>query len=79
MTDEPDILGITLTSVMVVLIADIYKTLVDRGILTQGDAIARLEHLSRDVSKTAADPGLAVSLIDTVRDTIANELDRVLS
>ena len=64
---------------MLVLVADIYKVLIDGGLIAQGDAIARLERLSRDVSKTAADPGLAVSLIDTVRDTIANELNRVPS
>ena len=78
MTDDHEV-GITVSSVMLVLVADIYKVLVDRGLLTQGDAIARLERLSSDVSKTAADPGLAVSLIDTVRDTIANELNRVPS
>ena len=64
---------------MLVLVADIYKVLIDRDLLAQGDAIARLERLSRDVSKTPADPGLAVSLIDTVRDTIANQLNRVPS
>jgi len=76
MTDEPDTTGITVASVMVVLFADVYRLLVERGTLTQGDAIARLERLSREVAALADNAGLAVSLVDTVRDTIANELDR---
>jgi len=57
MTDEPDTISITVASVMVVLMVDVYRTLVSSGILTQGDAIARLEKLSTEVSGLAANAG----------------------
>ena len=63
---------------MVALIGDMYKLLVEKGILTQGDAIGRLEKVSNEVmaSDAGTSRGLAVALIDIVRDTIANELNR---
>jgi hypothetical protein len=76
--NKPDLTGVVAAGAMVVLIGDIYRVLVEKGLLTQGDAISRLEKLSSEVmaSDTAASRGLAVALIDTVRDTIANELGR---
>jgi hypothetical protein len=64
-------------AVMVALVGDIYKLLIEKGIISQGDVIARLEKLSRELmGQTGGDVGLAVSLVDTVRDLIANELER---
>jgi hypothetical protein len=73
-----DMTGPAYAGAMVALIDDVYKVLVEKGILTQGDAIARLEKVSNEVmaSNTGSSSGLAVALIDIVRDTIANELDR---
>ena len=60
------------------MITDVYKALVGKGILSQGDVISRLEKLSAEVmtSDTAASRGLAVALIDIVRNTTANEQGR---
>jgi hypothetical protein len=66
----------TMNGVIGSLLTDIYRLFVERGIITQGDAIARLERLSSDASEMASDPGLAVMLIDHVRNAIANEFDR---
>jgi hypothetical protein len=64
-------------AVMVALVGDIYKLLIEKGVISQGDAIARLEKLSKELmAGTSGDVGLAVSLVDIVRDGIANELGR---
>lgn len=66
----------TLYAVMVALFGDIYSVLVEKNLLTQGDAISRLEKLSQGASRVSANPGFATSLIDGVRDYVADELDR---
>lgn len=66
----------TLYAVMVTLFADIYSVLIEKNLLTLGDATSRLEKLSQTASAQSANPGFAASLIDGVRDTIADELDR---
>jgi hypothetical protein len=91
MTDDPEEFGRKLAErraidttvpaqggAMVVLISDIYKLLVEKGLITQGDAAARLERLSNEVMASGSEPsrGLSVALIDVVRDTIANEQGR---
>jgi RecJ-like exonuclease len=64
-------------AVMVALVSDIYKLLIEKGIISQGDAIARLDKLSKELmSATSGDVGLAVALVDIVRNGIANELGR---
>jgi hypothetical protein len=75
---EPDFTTPASHGAFVVLITDVYKALVEKGILSQGDMISRLEKLSAEVmtSDTAASRGLAVALIDIVRNTIANEQGR---
>ena len=59
--------------VVAVLAADIYKLLVERDVLTQGDAVARLERLSFEIGQHRDNPGYAVMLIDVVRNSVANE------
>jgi hypothetical protein len=60
------------------LIADIYKLLIEKQILTQGDAIARLEKVSNAVmaSDTGTSRAHAVAFIDIVRNVIAGESER---
>ena len=72
-----DMTGPAQGGVIVALVADLYKLLVEKGVLTQGDAIARVEKLSHEIMIAGGETrGLAVALIDIVRDTLANDLDR---
>lgn len=76
--NKPDLTNAALSGAVIELIADIYKLLVEKQILTQGDAIARLEKVSKAVM--ASDMGAvrahAVVLIDTVRNSVAGESKR---
>lgn len=60
------------------LIADIYKLLVEKQILTQGDAVARLEKVSNAImaSDTGTSRAHAVAFIDIVRNVIAGDPER---
>ena len=63
----------------VTMFADLYQLLVEKQILTQGDAIARLEKVSIAVmgaSDTGAARAHAVTLIDIVRNSVAGEVER---
>jgi hypothetical protein len=73
-----DTTAIAQTSAVTVLITNIYELLVEKQILTQGDAIARLEKVSREImaSDTAEARAHAVILVDNVRNGVAGESKR---
>jgi hypothetical protein len=75
---QTDLDHIARSSAANVLIADIYKLLIEKQILTQGDAIARLERVSNTVmaSDTGTSRANAVTFIDIVRDAVAGESGR---
>jgi len=64
--------------VSAVLIGEVLKILVEKGVLTEGEAIARLERISAEcmVSPTDAAAGEAVGIIRIVRDMVAGEAQR---
>jgi hypothetical protein len=62
----------------IALFCDIYKLLVEKQVLTQGDAVARLEKVANAImaSDTGTSRAHAVVLIDIVRDGIAGDPKR---
>jgi secreted Zn-dependent insulinase-like peptidase len=76
--NEPDMTNNARSSACIELISDIYKLLIEKQILTQGDAVARLEKVSNAVmaSDTGTSRAHAVTLIDIVRDGVAGERER---
>ncbi|MGA2895157.1 MAG: hypothetical protein ABSE22_20015 [Xanthobacteraceae bacterium] len=64
--------------VSVLLIGEVLKILVEKGVLTEGEAMARLERLSAEcmAAPTGASAGEAVSIIQIVRDMVAGEAHR---
>jgi hypothetical protein len=73
-----DIDHIARSGAAVELIADIYKLLVEKQIITQGDAVARLDKVSNAImaSDTGTSRAHAVALVDIVRNALAGEPER---
>jgi hypothetical protein len=75
---KPILISVAQSAAAVEMFTDIYKLLVEKQILTQGDAIARLEKASNAVmaSDTGDTRAHAVALIDIVRNAVAGEPKR---
>jgi hypothetical protein len=75
---KPDLISVAQSAAAVVMFCDIYTLLVEKQILTQGDAVARLEKVSNAVMVSGPDDlrAHAVTLIDIVRNALADEPKR---
>ena len=73
-----DLTSVAQSAAAIALFCDIYKLLVEKQVLTQGDAVARLEKVANAImaSDTGTSRAHAVVLIDIVRDGIAGDPKR---
>jgi hypothetical protein len=65
-------------AVAVILIGEVLKMLVEKGLLNEGEVITTLEKVSAEymVSPTGEAAGKAVGFLNIVRDIVAGEVNR---
>jgi hypothetical protein len=73
-----DLTSVAQSAAAIALFCDIYQLLVEKQVLTQGDAVSRLEKVSNAImaSDTGTSRAHAVALVDIVRNAIAGETER---
>jgi hypothetical protein len=79
MSDRKDLAErIAIVGVSAVLIGEIFKLLIEKGVLREGEAVDRLERLAADLMSTPTGKSApeAVSIIQAVRDYVADEIGR---
>ena len=79
MSDRKDLSEwIARVGVNAVLVGEIFKLLIEKGVLREGEAVDRLERLAADLMSTPTGKNApeAVSIIQAVRDYVADEIGR---